>query len=76
MFWRSYERRMYSGRMYSAKKELTHILNEIFSCIDLLFTTQLKLGTQSGIYSPLRSNCYQQIGVCTIQSENLLSSTI
>ena len=71
MFWRSYER-----RMYSAKEELTHILIETFSCIDLLFTTQLKLVTQSGIYSPLRSNCYQQIGVCIIQSENLLSSTI
>ena len=40
----------------------THILNNSFSCIDLLFTTQpTNLVMESGFHSSLQSNCHHQI---------------
>ena len=40
--------------------EPTHVFNET-SCIDLLFTTQPNLVTESGVHSSLHSHCHHQI---------------
>ena len=42
-------------------KELTHISNTSSSCIDLIFTSQQNLITDSGVHSSLHSNCHHQI---------------
>ena len=42
-------------------QEPTHILNSSSSCIDLIFTLQPNLVMESGIHSPLHSNCHHQI---------------
>ena len=42
-------------------EEPTHISNTLSSCIDLLFTFQSNLITDSGAYSLLHSNCHHQI---------------
>ena len=36
----------------------THILNNSFSCIDLLFTSQPNLVIELGAHSSLHSNCH------------------
>ena len=41
--------------------EPTHISQNGNSCIDLLFTNQQNLATDSGIHSSLHCNCYHQI---------------
>ena len=38
-----------------------HISNTSSSCIDLIFTSQLNLITDSGAHSSLHSNCHHQI---------------
>ena len=40
-------------------KEPTHISNTSSSCIDLIFTSQPNLITDSGVHSSLHSNCHQ-----------------
>ena len=42
-------------------QEPTRILNSSSSCIDLIFTWQPNLVTDSGIHSSLHSNCHHQI---------------
>ena len=42
-------------------KEPTHISNTSSSCIDLIFTSQPNLITDSGVHSPLHSNYLHQI---------------
>ena len=42
-------------------KEPTHILDTSFSCIDLFFTSQLKLGMNSGVHASLDVNCHDPI---------------
>ena len=42
-------------------KEPTRILVTSSSCIDLIFTSQPNLITESGVHSPLHSNCHHQI---------------
>ena len=42
-------------------KEPTHISNNSSSCIDLIFTSQPNLITDSGVHSSLHSNCHHQI---------------
>ena len=42
-------------------QEPTRILNSSSSCIDLIFTSQPNLVTESGIHSSLHSNCHHQI---------------
>ena len=42
-------------------KEPTHISNTSSSCIDLIFTSQPNLITDSGVHSSLHSNCHHQI---------------
>ena len=42
-------------------KEPTHISNTSSSCIDLIFTSQPNLITDSGVHSPLHPNCHYQI---------------
>ena len=37
------------------------MLNTSSSCIDLIFTSELNLITDSGVHSPLHSNCHHQI---------------
>ena len=41
--------------------EATHILNNSSSCIDLIFTSQPNLVTESGVHSSLHANCHHQI---------------
>ena len=41
-------------------KEPTHISNTSSSCIDLIFTSQPNLVTDSGIHSSLHPNCHHQ----------------
>ena len=41
--------------------EATHILNKYSSCIDLIFTSQPNLVTESGVNSSLHANCHHQI---------------
>ena len=42
-------------------KEPTHISNISSSCIDLIFTSQPNLITDSGVHSSLHSSCHHQI---------------
>ena len=42
-------------------KESTHIIGDSSSCIDLVFTTQPNLVMESGVHSPLHSNCHHHI---------------
>ena len=41
--------------------EPTHILESSVSCIDLIFTSQENLVTNSEVHSSLHPNCHQQI---------------
>ena len=41
--------------------ELTHIIGDSSSCIDLIFTSQPNLVMESGVHSSLHPNCYHQI---------------
>ena len=41
--------------------EPTHILNNTSSCIDLIFTSQPNLVSNSGVYSSLHNNCHHNI---------------
>ena len=41
--------------------EPTHILESSVSCIDLIFTSQENLATNSGVHSSLHPNCHYQI---------------
>ena len=41
--------------------ESTHMLPNSSSCIDLIFTSQLKMVIISGIHSSLYSSCHHQI---------------
>ena len=42
-------------------KEPTHISNTSSSCVDLLFTSQPNLVTNSGVHSSVHPNCHHQI---------------
>ena len=42
-------------------KEPTHVSNTSSSCIDLIFTSQPNLITDSGVHSSLHPNCHHQI---------------
>ena len=42
-------------------KELTHILGNSSSCIDLMFTSQPSLVMESGVHPSRHSNCRHQI---------------
>ena len=42
-------------------KEPTHILSNLASCIELIFTSQLKLVMDSGVHPSLHPNCKIQI---------------
>ena len=42
-------------------KEPTHISNTSSAFIDLIFTSQINLITDSGVHSSLHSNCHYQI---------------
>ena len=41
--------------------EATHVLNNSSSCIDLTFTSQWNLVTESGVHSSLHVNCHHQV---------------
>ena len=41
--------------------EATHVLNNSSSCIDLTFTSQWNLVTESGVHSSLHANCHHQV---------------
>ena len=42
-------------------KEPIHTLENSFSCIDLIFTTQLDMVLESGVHHSLHQNCHHQI---------------
>ena len=42
-------------------KEPTHILDNSSLCIDLIFTSQPNLLTESGVYLSLHPNCHHQV---------------
>ena len=42
-------------------KEPTHILENSYSCIDLIFTTQPNMALESGVQHSLHQNCHHQI---------------
>ena len=42
-------------------KEPKHVSNTSSSCIDLIFTSQPNLITDSGVHSSLHPNCHHQI---------------
>ena len=46
--------------------QLTHLLPQTSSCIDLIFTDQPNLIVDSGVHSLLHSNCYHQITYCKL----------
>ena len=41
--------------------ELTHVLDNSKSCIDLIFTSQLNIIIDSEVHSSLHSNCHHQM---------------
>ena len=47
--------------MSQVTKELTHILDNSKSCIDLIFTLQTNMVMDSGVHPSLHSNCQHQI---------------
>ena len=47
--------------LHQAIKEPTHILDTSSLCIDLIFTSQPNLITESGVHSSLHSNCHHSI---------------
>ena len=47
--------------LYQVINEPTHILENSSSCIDLIFTTQPKLITESGVHPSLHPNCHHQV---------------
>ena len=54
----------YLTSLYGMKQvitEPTHILENSFSCIDLIFSNQTNIITDSGVYPTLHSNCHHQI---------------
>ena len=53
----------------------THILKNSSSCIDLIFTDQPNLITDSGTHPSLHLNCHHNVTLCKI-SKNHLSSTL
>ena len=48
-------------RLHQLIHEATHILQNSSSCIDLIFTSQSNLVTESGVHSSLHSSCHHQI---------------
>ena len=47
--------------LYQVINEPTHILENSSSCIDLIFTSQPNLITESGVHLSLHSNCHHQV---------------
>ena len=47
--------------LYPIINEPTHILPSSFSCIDLIFTNQPNMITDSGVHPSLHQNCHQQM---------------
>ena len=47
--------------LYQVINEPTHILENSSSCIDLIFTSQPNLITESGVHILLHPNCHQQL---------------
>ena len=48
-------------RLYEVINEPTHILENSSSCIDLIFTSQPNLITESGVHPSLNPNCHHQV---------------
>ena len=46
--------------------EPTHILRNLLSCIDLIFTDQPSLVVDSGVHPKLNGNCHYQISYCKL----------
>ena len=54
----------YLTSLYGMKQVITgptHILENSFSCIDLIFSNQTNIITDSGVHPTLHSNCHHQI---------------
>ena len=48
--------------------DLTHLLPNLFSCIDLIFTDQPNLAVDCGVYPSLHPYCHHQIIYCKFNS--------
>ena len=65
--WYSHDKTSHEGNVTTQSglqqiiKEPTHISNTSSTCIDLIFTPQPHLITDSGVHSSLHSNCHHQI---------------
>ena len=55
--------------LHQVIKEPTHILDTSYQCIDLIFTSQPNLITESGVHSSLYSNCHHQIIIAKFNLE-------
>ena len=60
--------------LHQVIKESTRILVTSSSCIDLIFTSQPNFITESGVHSPLHSNCHHQIIFAKLNLELVNSS--
>ena len=47
--------------LHQVINEPTHILENSSSCIDLIFTSQRNLITESGVHPSLHPNCHHQV---------------
>ena len=69
--WYKHEKRNFEGiaiehissqcGLYQVINEPTHILENSSSCIDLIFTSQPNLNTESGVHPSLHPNCHHQV---------------
>ena len=55
--------------LHQVIKEPAHILDTSSSCINLIFTSQPNLITESGVHSSLHSNCHHQIIIAKFNLE-------
>ena len=46
--------------------EPTHVLRNLLSCIELIFTDQPSLVVHSGVHPTLHENCHHQITYCKL----------
>ena len=51
-------------RLQQLISDPTYILLNSSTCIDLIFTDQLNLDVESGVYPSLHTNCHHQITYC------------
>ena len=56
--------------------EPTHILENLSSCIDLIFTIQPNMVLESGVHHSLHQNCHQQIIFAKFNLKSILPASL